>query len=31
MMQMGQQQMAASMMMYCYAPDQQPNQQPGYF
>ncbi len=31
MMQMGQQLMAAPMMMNHYTPNQQPNQQPGYF
>ncbi len=31
MMQMGQQPTAAPMMMNYYAPNQQPNQQPGYF
>jgi hypothetical protein len=31
MMQMGQQPIAAPMMMNYYAPNQQPNQQPGYF
>jgi hypothetical protein len=31
MMQMGQQPMAAPMLMSHYAPNQQPNQQLGYF
>jgi hypothetical protein len=31
MMQMGHQPMVAPMMMNYYAPNQQPNQQPGYF
>jgi hypothetical protein len=31
MMQMGQQPMAVPMIMNYYAPNQQPNQQPGYF
>ncbi len=31
MMQMGQQLMAAPMLMNNYAPNQQPNQMPGYF
>jgi hypothetical protein len=31
MMQMGQQPMAAPMLMNHYAPNQQPNQMPGYF
>jgi hypothetical protein len=31
MMQMGQQLNPAPMMMNYYAPNQQPNQQPGYF
>jgi hypothetical protein len=31
MMQMGQQPMVVPMMMSYYAPNQQPNQQPGYF
>jgi hypothetical protein len=31
MMEMGQQPMVAPMMMSYYAPNQQPNQHPGYF